>query len=75
MVSNAVTDPAALALLSNGDYLAVSPSAVVEFNSTGALQPTVTVSTVQAAVLIVLKPRIKVNGIRSQWSAWGEFSM
>ena len=50
MVPNAVTDPAALALLSNGDYLAVSPSAVVEFSSTGALQPAVTMGTVEAAI-------------------------
>jgi uncharacterized delta-60 repeat protein len=50
MVPNAVTDPAALALLSNGDYMAVSPSAVVEFSSTGALQPAVTMGTVEAAI-------------------------
>jgi hypothetical protein len=50
MVPNVVTDPAALAMLSNGDYLAVSPSAVVEFSSTGALQPAVTVGTVEAAI-------------------------
>jgi uncharacterized delta-60 repeat protein len=50
MVPNAVTDPAALALLSNGDYLAVSPGAVVEFSSTGALQPAVTLGTVEAAI-------------------------
>jgi uncharacterized delta-60 repeat protein len=50
MVPNAVTDPAALALLSNGDYLAVSLGAVVEFSSTGALQPAVTVGAVQTAI-------------------------
>jgi hypothetical protein len=50
MVPNAVTDPAALALFSNGDYLAVSPSVVVEFSSTGELQPAVTVGTVEAAI-------------------------
>jgi len=50
MVPNAVTDPAALALLSNGDYLAVSLGAAVEFSSTGALQPAVTVGTVETAI-------------------------
>ncbi len=43
-------DPAALALLANGSYLAVGgPGSVAEFSSTGVLQSTVTPGTVVAA--------------------------
>ena len=55
MVPSAVTDPAALAELSNGSYLAVGDDAsgdiglVVEFSSTGVLQSTVMPGTVVAA--------------------------
>jgi uncharacterized delta-60 repeat protein len=46
----APVNPAALALLTDGSYLAAGgPSSVVEFSSTGVLQPTVTPGTVEAA--------------------------
>jgi uncharacterized delta-60 repeat protein len=46
----AAVNPAALALLTDGSYLAAGgPSSVVEFSSTGVLQSTVTPGTVEAA--------------------------
>ena len=46
----APVNPAALALLTDGSYLAAGgPSSVVEFSSTGVLQSTVTPGTVEAA--------------------------
>ncbi len=56
LVTDTITGPEALALLSNGDYLAVGQNGsgktgvIVELNSKGVLQPKVTAGTVTAAL-------------------------
>jgi uncharacterized delta-60 repeat protein len=56
LVTDTITGPEALALLSNGDYLAVGQNGsgktgvIVELNSKGVLQPRVTAGTLTAAL-------------------------